>query len=66
MIFFTAYALVQRLQDAVKPLEPSVMVLRSSIRADHSTSVTELMTLKASIKPVSLTVFWACGDMFIR
>ena len=32
----------------------------------YSTSVTELMTLKASKKPVSLTVFWACGDMFIR
>ena len=32
----------------------------------YSTSVTELITLNASIKPVSLTVFCACGDMFIK
>ena len=44
---------------AVEPLELTITVLRSTIRADHSTSVTELMTLKASKKPVSLTVFCA-------
>ena len=76
MIIFTA--LLRRDNTAVRarycgaimyfaPQKERVKAL-SEARLDrsYSTSVTELITLKASKKPVSLTVFWACGDMFIR
>ena len=64
MIFFTnhcgAIILFAPQKERVKALSAACL------DRSYSTSVTELMTSKASIKPVSLTVFCACGDMFIR